>query len=99
VQKSVSFLNTGPWQIPGLIVMQLTDNDNLDPVYKAIVVLFNASPDTVTFADDSFKNLKFELHPVQTASVDEIVRRSDFDTANGRFTILGQTTAVFVLRD
>jgi pullulanase-type alpha-1,6-glucosidase len=99
VQKSVSFLNTGIWQIPGLIVMQLTDMDNLDPLYKAILVLFNACPETVRFTDDSFKDLKFELHPVQTASVDELVRRSDFDTVNGRFTIPGRTTAVFVLRD
>lgn len=99
VQKSVSFLNTGTEQIPGLIVMQLTDTGNLDPLYKAIVVLFNASPETVIFADDSFKDLKFELHPVQAASVDEIVRQSEFDTVNGRFTILGRTTAVFVLRD
>jgi pullulanase-type alpha-1,6-glucosidase len=99
VQKSVSFLNTGPWQIPGLIVMQLTDVDDLDTDHKAIVVLFNASPETVTFADDSFKDLKFELHPVQAASFDEIIRRADFDTARGMFTIPGLTTAVFVLRD
>ena len=79
--------------------MQLTDVDNLDPVYKTIVVLFNASPEMITIGDDSFKELKFELHPIQAASVDETVRKSDFDTANGRFTILGRTTAVFVLRD
>jgi pullulanase-type alpha-1,6-glucosidase len=99
VQNSVAFFNTGPWQIPGLIVMQLTDNEKLDPTYKAIVVLFNACPDTVTFGDDSFRELKFVLHPVQAASVDETVRWSNFDTANGRFSIPGRTTAVFVLRD
>ncbi len=30
VQKSVSFLNTGPNQIPGLIVLRLADSGNLD---------------------------------------------------------------------
>jgi pullulanase-type alpha-1,6-glucosidase len=99
VQKCVSFLNTGPWQIPGLIVMQLTDVDELDPDYKAIVVLFNASPSRVIFADDTFKALKFELHPVQAGSFDTVVRRADFDTAKGKFSLPGLTTAVFVLRD
>ncbi len=99
VQKSVSFFNTGPWQIPGLIVMQLTDVENLDPDYKAVVVLFNASPERVAFADDAFKDLKFELHPVQAASADKLVLRADFDTAKGLFTIPGLTTVVFVLRD
>jgi hypothetical protein len=98
VQKSVSFLNTGPQQIPGLIVMRLTDTGNFDPTYNEIVVLFNASPDIVKFTDASFKGLKFELHPVQAASADEVVKISDFDTAKGQFTIPGRTTAVFVLK-
>jgi hypothetical protein len=98
IQKSVSFLNTGPQQIPGLIVMLLTDTGNFDPTYNEIVVLFNASPETIRFADDAFKGLKFELHPVQAASADEEVKRSDFDTARGQFTVPGRTTTVFVLK-
>jgi pullulanase-type alpha-1,6-glucosidase len=98
VQRSVSFLNTGSGQMPGLIVMQLTDVDNLDPRYHVIVVVFNASPQPVTFADESFVNLKFELHPVQAVSADEIIRRADFDTSRGAFSIPGRTTAVFVMR-
>jgi pullulanase/glycogen debranching enzyme len=98
VQKSVSFLNTGPNQIPGLIVMQLNDALNIDPVYDSIVVLFNASPNSVSFADSSLTGLQFELHPVQAASIDEIVKRSDFDLSRGVFTVPGRTTAVFVLK-
>jgi pullulanase-type alpha-1,6-glucosidase len=98
VQKSVSFFNTGPNQTPGLVVMQLSDVLDIDPVYNDIVVLFNASPLPVTFSDSSFTGLQFELHPVQAASTDEIVQRSDFDTAKGAFSVPGRTTAVFVLR-
>lgn len=99
VRRCVSFLNTGPGQIPGLIVMQLTDANNLDPLYTAIVVLFNASPQPVTFADASFVTIgKFELHPIQAASSDEITKRADFDRSRGAFIIPGRTTAVFVLR-
>ncbi len=98
IQKSVSFLNTGPTQTPGLIVMRLTDTGNYDPNYDEIVVLFNAAPQSVAFAHPEFVGKKFELHPIQAASVDEVVKRSDFDTSSGKFTVPGRTTAVFVLR-
>jgi len=98
IEKSVTFMNTGPTQTPGLIVMRLSDITEVDPAYNEIVVLFNASPETVQFASADFMGKKFELHPVQAASVDELVKRADFDTANGKFTVPGRTTAVFVLR-
>lgn len=98
VQKSVTFLNTGPTQTPGLIVMRLTDTGNFDSTYNEIVVLFNAAPQAAQFAHPEFVGKKFELHPIQAASVDEVVKRSDFDTANGKFSVPGRTTAVFVLR-
>ena len=98
IRKSVTFLNTGPTQTPGLIVMRLTDTSNIDRQYNEIVVLFNAGPQAAQFAHPEFIGKKFELHPVQAASVDEVVKRSDFDTANGKFTVPGRTTAVFVLR-
>jgi len=97
VQRCVAFLNTGYWQVPGLIVMQLTDVDQLDPRYTAIVVLVNAGPHPVKFADATYLNLKLELHPVQASSVDEIVKRADFDITRGEFSVPGRTSAVFVL--
>jgi pullulanase-type alpha-1,6-glucosidase len=99
VQRSVSFLNTGPGQIPGLIVLRLTDIDNLDPVYKSIIVFFNARPEPIRFADAAFVGLNFELHPVQAASVDMMLRQADFDTSKGLFSLPARTTTVFVLRD
>lgn len=98
IQESLSFLNTGPAQIPGLIVMRLTDTANFDPTFNQIITLFNASPASIQFTETSLAGKKFELHPVQAASTDEIVQRADFDTATGKFTVPGRTTAVFVLR-
>lgn len=98
VQNSVSFMNTGPNQIPGLIVMRLTDPGKLDPLYRSIVVLFNVTPSVITYLDPSSDNLKYELHPVQAGSVDEIVKRADFNSPNGAFTVPERTTAVFVLK-
>ena len=98
VRRSVSFLNTGPWQMPGLIVMQLTNFDQLDPLYDSIVVIFNPSPAPVTFGDSAFLERKYRLHPVQAVSPDKILRQAKFDISSGSFTIPGRTTAVFVLK-
>jgi hypothetical protein len=99
VIQRLSFLNTGPDQAPGLIVMALEDTagGGLDPNYDQIVVLFNASQDAITFADGRFKGLAFELHPIQKNSVDPVIKTSTFDSANGAFKVPARTAAVFVL--
>lgn len=97
VQQSLHFLNTGPDQTPGLIVMRLTDPAQRDPNYSEVIVLFNASPERITFSAAELADKAFELHPVLAASRDEVVRRADFNRVNGTFQIPGRTTAVFVL--
>jgi len=96
VERSLTFLNTGPNQIPGLIVMNLSDVDNLDPNYSDVVVLFNASKDALAFADSGFIGKEYSLHPIQQNSADPLVRTAAFDSANGSFTVPGRTTAIFV---
>jgi len=98
VEQVVSFLNTGPQQIPGLIILRLTDSEGLDPLYKQVLVLFNASLQTAWFEAVELRGFRFELHPVQAASADELIRRADFDTSKGRFSVPGLSAAVFVLR-
>jgi pullulanase-type alpha-1,6-glucosidase len=95
VREAVSFFNNGPDQIPGLIVVQLKDVEDIDPVYEEIVVLFNARPEPVTYGDPSFANRDFVLNSVQQASSDAVVRESTFDPAGGTFTVPARTTAVF----
>jgi pullulanase len=100
VQARLTFLNTGVDQIPGLIVMSLSDEvdgDDLDPNYERIVVLFNAYQNEVSFTDESLAGLGLELHPVLANSADEIVQTSAFDADTGTFTIPARTAAVFVL--
>jgi hypothetical protein len=97
VKSDVSFYNTGPDQIPGLIVMDLKDTKDIDPNYKEIVVLFNARPDPVKFTDPAFAGKDFELHSVQQNSSDELVHASKYDSANGAFSLSGRTTAVFTI--
>jgi pullulanase len=95
IQDNVSFYNTGPEQVPGLIVMRLTDRENTDPLYEEIVVLFNARPDSVAFTSQEFAGKNYTLHAVQQASNDALTRASTFDPTSATFTVAGRTAAVF----
>ncbi len=98
IMARLRFLNTGPDQIPGLIVMSLDDSgdlEDLDPAHEQIVVLFNASNEEVTFSADEWADAGLMLHPVQAESADPVVQTATFDA--GTFTVPAMTTAVFVL--
>ena len=95
IKNDLSFYNTGPDQLPGLIVMDLKDVGNIDPAFREIVVLFNARPDSVSFSHPDFVGKDFELHSVQQNSADALLHDSKFDSANGAFTVPERTTAVF----
>ena len=98
VSARLTFANNGPNQVPGLIVMRISDTvgANLDPQARSIVVVFNASDSsqTITLADTARKH--FRLHKVQRTSEDETVTLSKFKQNTGSFTVPARTTAVFV---
>jgi pullulanase len=96
VQQNLTFLNTGPAQTPGLIVMKLDANVGNWGRYKHIVVLFNATNAPVTFTDSRLQGLKLHLHPVQQNSSDPITKQSTFNSKTGTATVPAITTAVFV---
>ena len=99
VTDSVSFLNTGPKQIPGLIVMRLKDVDDVDPTYAEVLVFFNANQKAIKFTDAALANQEYQLHPVLAGSVDRVVKQSANDAVLGAFSIPALTTSVFVLED
>ncbi|WP_371374903.1 pullulanase-type alpha-1,6-glucosidase [Thalassotalea aquiviva] len=72
ILSQVQFLNTGSEQVPGLIAMQINDNDNIDANYQQIIVLFNSSPQSIEFAFAQAED--FRLHPVLANSNDPLVR-------------------------
>jgi pullulanase len=103
VSAQLEFLNTGPSQIPGLIVMALHDPGRAldagraaDPSQGDIVVLFNATDDPQVFTAASYAGHHFALHPVQQASTDPVVQTSTYERATGTFSVPARTTAVFV---
>jgi pullulanase-type alpha-1,6-glucosidase len=97
VQSMLAFHNTGPDQIPGLIVMSVTDTDDIDANFDMVVVLFNASPEPVTFTRDELSGVPLELHPVLVNSADSVVQAATFDADSATFSVPARTTAVFVL--
>src|SRR4030095_665270 len=82
----LTFYNVGPSQVPGLIVMELTDDAGaIDRRYQRIVVLFNATTREERFALASEAGRPFVLHPTLMASADAIVRNASFDRRTGTF--------------
>ncbi len=98
VQARLQFLNTGPEQIPGVIIMSLSDvgGENLDPAADRIVVIFNANDEPLSFAAPEWAGREMALHPVLANSADAIVRASAWDADAATFSVPGRTTAVFV---
>ncbi|BBM01878.1 pullulanase-type alpha-1,6-glucosidase [Microbulbifer sp. GL-2] len=97
VKTHLKFLNTGPDQVPGLIVMELSDKDgNMDPRFERIVVLFNGDDEKVEFTSESLRGERLLKHPHQRRSVDPRLYRVKFDSGSGSFALPGRTTAVFV---
>ncbi len=98
IQQRLAFHNTGPAQIPGLIVMSLSDIDGaLDSPYSLVVVLFNANDEAQTFTEAALIGADLELHPVQVNGYDPVVKTATFNPATGAFSVPARTTAVFVL--
>ena len=98
VQKRLHFHNTGPDQIPGLIVMSLADTvgQSLDPHYERLVVLFNASNVAHSFTSPALAGIPLTLHPVQAESRDPLLQEAGYSHSTGTFTVPARTTSVFV---
>lgn len=96
IQKNLTFLNVGPNQIPGLIVMRLDANGGNYGSYGHVLVLFNARNQQVSFSDPMLEGLQLSLHPVQQNSADANVRTSTFNSEQGAASVPALTTAVFV---
>jgi pullulanase-type alpha-1,6-glucosidase len=94
IGERVSFHNTGPGQVPGLIVMSLSDPaGDIDSAYAQVVVLFNANDEAVEF-HTPITGAFFELHPVQAGSADPVVRGAAYE--DRAFHVPARTMAVFV---
>ena len=78
IHNRLTFHNTGPEQIPGLIAMSISDTGqpaNLDPNADLVLVLFNGTPDDISYTlPDALSGLTFNLHPEQAVLADSTLR-------------------------
>jgi pullulanase-type alpha-1,6-glucosidase len=96
VESRLGFHNTGPHQIPGLLVMSLQDaGGGVDPAHLWVVVVFNATDQTQNFNIPGFQEIHLTLHPLQKVSEDPVVRAASFNRGLGAFSVPGRTAAVF----
>jgi pullulanase-type alpha-1,6-glucosidase len=99
VQRRLRFLNTGPEQVPGVLVFTVDNagDDRIEDPYAAVLVVLNARREPFEATEAALKGVRFRLHPELADSADALTRSSRFDTDSGRLSVAGRTTAVFVL--
>jgi len=100
IEKRVEFLNTGPAQIPGLLVMSIdgeaedgeVEIKTAESDFEKIVVVINATParQKVTLPQDD----GYSLHPRQQTGADVIVKQSLIE--KDQLVVPALTVAVFV---
>jgi pullulanase-type alpha-1,6-glucosidase len=98
IQQKLSFPNSGANEAPGVIIMRLDDTvgPNIDPFLRGMVIVFNATPNTVTQQVAATAGQRYVLDPLQLLGSDPVVKRSRYDAATGSFTVPARTVAVFV---
>ncbi|WP_349774838.1 alpha-1,6-glucosidase domain-containing protein [Deinococcus taeanensis] len=94
VQQGLTFLNVGPAQQPGVIAMKLSGAVSATNPYRQVLVVFNATGQSVTLNDPALTGLNLSLHPVLAGSTDPVVKGSR--ASGGSVTVPALTTAVFV---
>jgi hypothetical protein len=99
IASQLTFLDAGPAQRPGLVVMRIVAPARTPGPFGEVVVLFNAAPQPQTFTAPALAGARLRLHPVQQGSADPVVRTARFDQATGAFTVPARTTAVFVAQE
>jgi pullulanase-type alpha-1,6-glucosidase len=83
---------------PGVIAMRIDDTHgtDVDPALKGVVVVFNATPDTVNQRVPGLAGAALSLSPVQADGSDSVVKSAAWDSSAGSATVPPRTVAVFV---
>ncbi len=100
VQQRLRFLNVGPSQVPGVVVMAL---DGVQPTvlpgakYRQVVVLFNADKVAKSVNVSELRGKQLRLHPVLLNSqADPLAKSASYAADSGSFSVPPRSTVVFV---
>jgi pullulanase len=95
----LKFYNTGPEQMPGVVVMAISGTEPgryAGAKYKRVVVVFNVDKAARELAVPDLKGAKLSLHPIQRGGSDDVVKAARFEAGSGTFAVPARTAAVFV---
>jgi pullulanase/glycogen debranching enzyme len=98
IEQKVSFPGSGPTETPGVIVMRIDDTvgPDVDPRLNGMVVVFNATPNSVSQQVAVTAGQHYRLDPIVIAGHDPVVRQARHDARTGTFTVPARTVAVFL---
>jgi pullulanase-type alpha-1,6-glucosidase len=100
VAERLSFLNTGPQQVPEVIVGHLLGRGYPGANFSEMLYLVNVDIEPHTLQFDDERDKRYVLHPVHRASgaTDRrAAEQASYDAASGRFTVPARTAVVFVV--
>ena len=99
IRDKLTFPGAGFGAPAGVIVMLIDDTrggHDVDPELDAVLVVINASGQTLTQPLPELVGRSFRLSPIQAEGADEVVRRTGFDRASGTISVPARTVAVLV---
>ncbi|WP_296001293.1 pullulanase-type alpha-1,6-glucosidase [Rugamonas sp.] len=101
IRQRLRFYNTGPEQVPTVIVAHLDGVGYAGANFKSLTYLINVDKvaHSVTVAEE--KNRDYHLHPVQAsagAADQRPAQQARYDAASGGYTVPPRSTVVFVER-
>ncbi len=98
VAKRLTFHNTGPSQVPALLVAHLDGKGHAGANFKEIVLLINADAAAQTVTVLELAGKPYALHPVHRAagSADARAATASYAATSGAFSVPARTAVVFV---
>ena len=99
IRDKLSFPGSGFAAPPGIIVMLIDDTAgtrDVDPSLDGVLVIFNASGQTLTQSLTELAGRDFHLSPIQAEGADDVVRQTGFDRSTGTVSVPARTVAVLV---
>ncbi len=100
VESRLTFLNTGPEQVPTVIAGHLDGAGHPGAAFRELLYLVNVDTQARALRFESESGKDYVLHPVHR-SADATDRRAAelarFDAADGTFTVPARTAVVFVV--
>lgn len=98
IAQRLRFYNTGPGQVPTVVVGRLDGSGYPGAAYRSVLYLINVDKveQKITVAEEAGR--AYRLHPVQDRAEagDQRARAAKYDKASGTFTVPARTAVVFV---